>query len=217
MSANSVHYGTGMCPSFKKGQHFGFLAKGSLGTDTGTVSFIFNLTSTTTLSIKLTTIVLYSVVRTGVWQWFTDSMYWSLLMVSTGKHLNVVLFCTLYFTSGSEVFYIQINWIWIQADQICPPKKKKWRNSMFVESSYRLDAFAGTSMSFAGFNTKKNFVVIKSLIWIRIRIGSGFINSLDLNPYSVNPDYKHWLYKHLYCTGRVPDPTSLFLPTSFCM
>jgi hypothetical protein len=36
-----------------------------------------------------------------------------------------------------------------------------------------------------------SFVIKKTLVWIRIRIGSGFINSLDLGPY---PDARNaWI------------------------
>jgi hypothetical protein len=41
----------------------------------------------------------------------------------------------------------------------------------------------------------KNFFGIKTLIWIRIRIGPGFSNSLD-----PDPDSKQCLYKRLNCT-----------------
>jgi hypothetical protein len=44
---------------------------------------------------------------------------------------------------------------------------------------------------------QKNFFVIKTLVWFRIRTGPGFSNSLDPDPYSVNPDSKHCLLKHL--------------------
>jgi hypothetical protein len=44
---------------------------------------------------------------------------------------------------------------------------------------------------YGGYVKKNIFFVIKTLVWIKIWIGSGFSNRLDPHPESVNPGPKH--------------------------
>jgi hypothetical protein len=90
--------------------------------------------------------------------------------------------------------------------RIIPPKKEKFY-FMSEEFSVGLEVSPRASVFFVGDKKTYQYMtafVMKTLVWIRIRIGSGFNNSLDpdldsaqcldpdLNSDSVNPDPKHF-------------------------
>jgi hypothetical protein len=53
---------------------------------------------------------------------------------------------------------------------------------------------------------------------VEIHLGDGEHALLQVEGQAVGgEDSEYFFYYNFVCTGRVPDPTSLFLPTSFCM